>query len=170
MQVGGRRLRGLLVAAIALTASSPGWARAGTATAVAETPSARPAVPPHRMQVLDELRTDVSAASASTLTGCGPPAATPVPDDQPIVVQLPPAAPFTVGKISKSMWQHPAVSDPAWQLWFYGFMWLHPLAQRAARDGQQKSLAALVEQLAQFHTLHPDHGKPELGWDDGAAI
>ena len=62
------------------------------------------------------------------------------------------------------------MSDPGWQLWFYGFMWLHPLAQRAAQDGQQKSLAALVEQMVQFHTVDRDHGRSELGWDGGAAI
>ena len=48
--------------------------------------------------------------------GCGDPSSTAVKDGKPIVVQLPPAAPFTVGKISKSMWLHPAVSDPAWRL------------------------------------------------------
>jgi hypothetical protein len=127
-------------------------------------------VSPHRAQVLDERAPGVIAASASTLTGCGRPAGTPVPDGKPIVVQLAPAAPFTVGKISKSIWLHPAVSDPAWQLSFYGFMWLHPLAQRAAQDGQQKSLAALVDQVVQFHAADPDHGKPRLGWDEGASM
>ena len=49
-------------------------------------------------------------------------------------------------------------------------MWLPPLAQRAAQDGQQKSLAALVDQMVQFHTVDPDHGKSALGLDDGAAM
>jgi hypothetical protein len=120
--------------------------------------------------VPDEVKSAVIAASASTLTGCGPPAATAVPDGQPIVVKLPPAAAFTVGKISTSMWVHPSVSDPAWQLSFYGFMWLHPLAQRAAQDGQQESLAALVDQIVQFHALNPDHGRSEHGWDEGASM
>ena len=93
-----------------------------------------------------------------------------MPDGKPIVVQLPPAASFTVGKISKSMWLHPAVSDPAWQLTFYGFMWLHPLAERAAQDGQQKSLAALVDQTVQFHAVDPDPGKSQHGWDEGASM
>jgi hypothetical protein len=120
--------------------------------------------------VLDEQSAKVIAASASTLTGCGPPASAPVPDGKPIVVQLPPAPDFTVGKISASMWQHPAVSDPAWRLSFYGFMWLHPLAERAAQDGQPKSLAALVDQMVQFHKVHPDPGKSRLGWDEGASM
>jgi hypothetical protein len=166
---GGGRVGGVLAAAVALAAATGATPAAASAPAVAAA-SVAPNVPPHTVQVLDDVRAGLLAASASTITGCGPPAADPVPDGQPIVVKLPPAAPFTVGKISKSMWLHPAVKDPAWQLWFYGFMWLHPLAERAAADGQQKSLAALVDQMVQFHTLDPDHGKPELGWDDGASL
>jgi hypothetical protein len=162
--------RGVLAAAVAVAAATIGWVPAGAASALAEAPSADPAVQPHRVQVLDERSAKVIAASASTLTGCGPPAATPVPDGKPIVVQLPPAKSFTVGKITKSMWQHPAVSDPAWQLSFYGFMWLHPLTERAAQDGQEKSLAALVDQMVQFHKLHPDPGTSKLGWDEGASM
>jgi hypothetical protein len=165
----------VLAAAVALAAATT-WAVPARAATVAPqaVPAARgvagPTVPPHTFHALDEVSQAVIAASASTLTGCGPPSSTPVPDGKPIVVTLAPAAPFTVGKISKSMWQHPAVSDPAWQLSFYGFMWLHPLAERAAQDGQEKSLAALVGQMVQFHALDPDPGTATRGWDEGASM
>jgi hypothetical protein len=161
-----------LAAALALAAGTTGSVTARAAADPVPSPSRShmPAAAPHTFQVPDEVKAAVIAASASTLTGCGPPASTPVPDGQPIVVKLPPAAAFTVGKISASMWRHPSVSDPAWQLSFYGFMWLHPLAQRAAQDGQQKSLAALIDQAVQFHRLDPDPGEPRLGWDEGASM
>jgi hypothetical protein len=157
-------------AAVAVAATVTGAAPAGAASDPVPRPPLGTRVPLHTIQALDETAAGVIAASASTLTGCGPSAAAPVPDGKPIVVKLPPAAPFTVGKISTSMWLHPAVSDPAWQLSFYGFMWLHPLAQRAAQDGQQASLAALVDQMAQFHRLDPDPGTSRRGWDEGASM
>src|SRR4051812_8455941 len=38
---------------------------------------------------------------------CGNPAPDPVPDGQPIVVTIPPAAAFTVGAIPASYWKNP---------------------------------------------------------------
>src|SRR5690349_4428943 len=158
----GGRVGGVLAVAVwvAVTAgAAPAAAPALAGTTASTEPAAGRSVPPVRTS---EARVPHVAASASSITGCGPPSARPVPDGRPIVVTLPPAAPFTVGRIPRGMWLHPAVQDPAWQLWFYGFMWLHPLAWRAAQDGQQKSLGALVEQMAQFHEVHPDHGMPQL--------
>src|SRR4051794_29731218 len=38
--------------------------------------------------------------------GCGPAAADPVPDGQPIIVSMSPAAPFTVGAIPPGSWRN----------------------------------------------------------------
>jgi len=109
------------------------------------------------------------AVALATTSDCGGPSATAVPDGQPIVVSLPPAAPFTVGKINPYVWRHPMVSDPAWRLKFEAFMYLPPLAARAARDGQTTSLATIVNQAIAFHAQNPDPDSNSYGWDEGTA-
>src|SRR4051812_36388922 len=77
---------------------------------------------------------------------CGDPAPDPVPDGMPIEVLMPPATAFTVGAIPASSWTDPPVTDPTWRLNYQGLTWVRPLARRAAQDGQQESLKALVAQ------------------------
>ncbi|MEV7625942.1 hypothetical protein [Actinoplanes sp. NPDC089786] len=101
---------------------------------------------------------------------CGPAAPSPVPDGRPIRVVMPPAKAFTVGAIPAAMWRRPPVTDPTWRLTFQGLMWVRPLARRAALDGQQKSLAALVRQVVLFHRQNPDPGSNGYGWDEGTAL
>jgi hypothetical protein len=102
--------------------------------------------------------------------GCGAAAPDPVPDGAPIVVRIGGAAPFTVGRISAATWKNPPVADPSWRLTFQGLMWMKSLARRAAQDGQQQSLAALVAQAAQFHRADPDPRTNAAGWDEGTAL
>src|SRR4051812_44294028 len=64
----------------------------------------RPAAPHPPSRVQAGGGRGASAAPPSPLPGCAPPSSTPVPDGKPIVVKLAPAAPFTVGKVSKTMW------------------------------------------------------------------
>jgi hypothetical protein len=126
---------------------------------------------------LDTSPLDPSAMTATALTAtaltatadCGGPSATPVPDGQAIVVSLPPAAPFTVGRINPYVWRHPMVADPSWRLTFEAFMYLPPLAVRAARDGQTTSLNTIVNQVIAFHGQNPDPGSDAYGWDEGTA-
>jgi hypothetical protein len=101
---------------------------------------------------------------------CGDPAPDPVPDGEPIVVTIPPAAPFTVGAIPAGYWKKPPVTDPAWRLTFRGLMWMKPLARRAAIDGQTGSLAALVAQAVAFQQQNPDAGTNDNGWDEGTSL
>jgi len=108
-------------------------------------------------------------ARTSTTPDCGPPSATAVPDGQPIVVSLPPAPLFTVGKINPYVWRHPMVADPTWRLRFEAFMYLPPLAVRAALDGSTQSLATIVGQVVAFHVQNPDPGTSAYGWDEGTA-
>ncbi len=111
-----------------------------------------------------------SAAASVASSGCGAAAADPVPNGRPIVVSLPPARAFTVGRISARAWRNPPVSDPTWQLRFRGLGWMMPLAQRAAADGQNRSLTALVDQAVAFHQQNPDPGTSRYGWDEGTAM
>jgi hypothetical protein len=111
----------------------------------------------------------LSRASASPTKDCSPPAPNPIPNDQPIVVSLPPAALFTVGRINPYVWKHPMVSSPAWRLSFEAFLYLPPLAVRAAQDGQLTSLSTIVKQVVAFHTQNPDVGSSAYGWDEGTA-
>lgn len=115
-------------------------------------------------------RTALGTADPTADAGCGPAAADPVPDGQPIVVSMPPAPAFTVGAIPASSWRTPPVSDPTWRLQYQGLMWMKPLARRAAMDGQTQSLAALVAQAAAFHQQNPDPGTNIYGWDEGTAL
>ena len=92
-----------------------------------------------------------------------------MPDGQPIVVSLAPAAPFTVGEIPSQVWTHPVVNDPMWRLSFEGFMSLPALAERAAQDGQRASIATMVAQVAAFHEQNRDPGTSAFGWDEGTA-
>ncbi|WP_328474178.1 hypothetical protein OHA21_14475 [Actinoplanes sp. NBC_00393] len=101
---------------------------------------------------------------------CGSAAIDPVPDGQPIVVSMPPARGFTVGAIPSSWWRSPPVTDPTWLLQFQGLMWMRPLARRAAMDGQQQSLAAIVGQAVRFHQQNPDPNANRYGWDEGTAL
>ncbi len=93
-----------------------------------------------------------------------------MPDGEPIVVTIGTAAPFTVGTISAATWKNPPVTDPTWRLTFQGLLWMKPLARRAAQDGQQESLAALVAQAVQLHRVDPDPGANVSGWDEGTAL
>jgi hypothetical protein len=101
---------------------------------------------------------------------CGNAAADPVPDGQPIVVSMPPAPAFTVGAIPASSWRNPPVADPSWRLQYQGLMWMRPLARRAAMDGQQQSLASIVDQAVKFHQQNPDPKSNLYGWDEGTAL
>ncbi len=170
----GGLLRTTAGAAATVVLLGGGWTAAGAAT-----PDPRPApsavaavpVPSHTFSVPDVPTSDaIAAAAVTTDSGCGTPSSTPVKDDTPIVVRIPPAKAFTVGKISQALWRTPPVTDPAWRLEFYGFMWLPSLAQRAANDGQKKALAVLVDQMVQFHRLNPDPRSNARGWDEGAAM
>ncbi|WP_436524810.1 hypothetical protein [Actinoplanes sp. HUAS TT8] len=111
---------------------------------------------------------DPSDPTASA--GCGSAAPNPVPDGEPIVVQIGSAAPFTVGQVSAATWRNPSVTDPSWRLDFQGLMWMKSLARRAAMDNQQESLATLVAQAVQFHKDDPDPGTNASGWDEGTAL
>src|SRR3954454_11066086 len=102
--------------------------------------------------------------------GCAPAAAAPVPDGEPIIVSLPPADPFTVGKIDPNSWRNPPSADPTWRLNYLGLMWMKSLARRAAIDSQTASLAALVDQTVAFHAQDPDPGTATWGWDEGTAL
>ncbi|GAA3347339.1 hypothetical protein GCM10020358_61750 [Amorphoplanes nipponensis] len=101
---------------------------------------------------------------------CGPAAPDPVPDGEPIVVTMPPAPAFTVGRIPATAWRDPPVADPSWRLQFQGLMWMKSLARRAAIDGQLQSLGALVDQAVTFHRQNPDPGNNNYGWDEGTAL
>lgn len=105
----------------------------------------------------------------SATPDCGPPSATAVPDGQPIVVSLPPAPLFTVGAINPYVWRHPMVASASWRLQFEAFMYLPPLAVRAAVDGSTRSLATIVGQVVAFHVQNPDPGTSAYGWDEGTA-
>ena len=110
------------------------------------------------------------AADPTADAGCGAPAADPVPDGEPIVVSLPPAPAFTVGKIDAASWRNPPSTDPTWQLNYLGLMWMKSLARRAAMDDQQQSLAALVDQVVAFHQQDPDPTTATWGWDEATAV
>jgi hypothetical protein len=101
---------------------------------------------------------------------CGDPAPDPVPDGQPIVVLMAPAPPFTVGSIPAASWRTPPATDPTWLLNYQGLMWMKPLARRAAKDKQSKSLDALVQQVTAFHRQNPDPKNNNYGWDEGTAL
>lgn len=129
--------------------------------------------PGHVLPVPDDLAPEleaVRAATAAPAPACGAPARNPVPDGHAIVVKLPPAPAFTVGAINPGWWKAPPVSDPTWQLTFLGLRWIPALAQRAADDGQEKSLAALVAEAVTFHRQNPDPGDSRYGWDEGTAL
>src|SRR5882724_622770 len=108
-----------------------------------------------------------SLASSTAAADCGPVAAAPVV--LPIVVSMPPAQPFTVGAIDPASFRNPRVSDPSWQLHYRGFMYLMPLAARAAVDGNSTALATMVSQLVAFHRADPDPSANLYGWDEGTA-
>lgn len=121
----------------------------------------------------DQYRTPSKARAAEDPTAdarCGAAAANPVPDGEPIVVSIPPAPPFTVGQIPASSWRNPPVADPSWRLTYQALLWMMPLARRAAQDGQQQSLTALINQAALFHQQNPDPNSNLYGWDEGTAL
>lgn len=111
----------------------------------------------------------LASVAQAPLADCSTPVRTPVPDGSPIVVSLPPAAPFTVGRIPSSAWRHPWVSDLPWRLAFEGFTYLPGLAARAYVDMQAASLSTMVAQVAAFHVQDPDPGSVAYGWDEGTA-
>jgi hypothetical protein len=114
--------------------------------------------------------TTAASAAVPALAHCGPAANQAVPDGEPIKVDLPPAPTFTVGSIPASWWRSTPSADPLWRLRFLGMMWVRPLAMRAAQDGQVRSLAALVDQVARFHQQSSDPGTSAHGWDEGTAM
>jgi hypothetical protein len=137
---------------------------AGTGAATAQT---GPIV--HHFSTATDTDTGLTAAAVSTAKDCSPPSPTPVPDGQPIVVSLPPAPLFTVGKISPTVWRHPMETSPAWRLSFEAFLYLPPLAVRAEQDGQMSSLSTILQQVIAFHVQNPDPGTSAYGWDEGTA-
>lgn len=115
-------------------------------------------------------RANVAGISDDANQDCATvPAPDPVPDGQPIVVSMPPAAPFTVGAIAPSVWRHPMLADPAWRLHFEAFMYLPAIAVRAAVDGSTLSLTTIVDQVVAFHAENPDPDVAKFGWDEGTA-
>jgi hypothetical protein len=101
---------------------------------------------------------------------CGDPAPDPIVEGDPLRVTIPPAEAFEVGKIDPATWRNPPVADPTWRLNFQGLMWMKPLARRAAMDGQQATLDALIAQAVVFHRQNPDPGNNNYGWDEGTAL
>jgi hypothetical protein len=154
----GDFMRRWAIAAVlcAAQATLPGTAQAAT----------RAPAPPHRFAQLGAAAP--RAATAATADDCGRPAATPVPDGQPIVVQLGDVS-FTVGQINPASWRRPPSTDPSWQLWFLGFTYLPPLAARAYQDSSTGSLTTMVDQVVAFHLQDPDPGSARFGWDEGTA-
>src|SRR5262249_13178525 len=64
---------------------------------------------------------------------------------------------------------NPPVADPTWRMTYDGFMYLPPLAGRAAYDGNLVALTTMASQLVAFHTADPDPGTSQYGWDEGTA-
>ena len=122
----------------------------------------------------------VTALVASLLTGvvspaqpndrCGAPAPDLPAPGTDVVVDLPPAPAFTVGKIRASTWRDPIESDVSWRLKFEALKWMMPLAKRAALEGRQDVLDLLVAQTVAFHRQNPDPDSNEFGWDEGTAL
>ncbi|GLY95536.1 hypothetical protein [Actinoplanes sp. NBRC 103695] len=120
-------------------------------------------------------RAQRSAAAAAdddptATAGCGPAATSPVNDGDPIVVSMPPAPAFTVGKIASTSWRNPPSADPTWRMNYLGLMWMKSLARRAAIDGQTGALDALVDQSVKFYQQNPDPKNISYGWDEGTAL
>ena len=123
------------------------------------------------LTVMVPTLTPTAARAAVPVPGyCGASATQAVPDRQPIKVSMPPVPAFTVGSIPASWWRKTPSADPLWKLRFQGLMWVRPLAIRAARDGQLRSLAALVAQAVTFHQQSSDPGTSAYGWDEGTAM
>ncbi|MDO5627116.1 MAG: heparinase II/III family protein [Mobilicoccus sp.] len=119
--------------------------------------------------------TSAHAATPSTdeqwrAAGCGFASTTPVPDGSLPAVSMPPAAPWNIGAMTRTHWAQPAVADPTWRLWFYSLRWTRPVAKRAYDDGQTRTLAKVLSQIDSFYRLHPDTGKPLMGWDEGTSL
>jgi hypothetical protein len=110
------------------------------------------------------------AADPTADARCGDPSPDALADGEPITVRIPPGEPFTVGQIAAATWRNPPVADPTWRLNFQGLMWMKPLARRAAMDGQQSLVDALIAQAVAFHKQNPDPGNNNYGWDEGTAL
>ena len=110
------------------------------------------------------------AEDPTATAGCGPAATSPVNDGDPIVVSMPPAPAFTVGKIAATSWRNPPSADPTWRMNYLGLMWMKSLARRAAIDGQTGALSALVDQSVKFYQQNPDPKNISYGWDEGTAL
>jgi heparinase II/III-like protein len=164
--------RAIVVATlIAVGSSSP--VAAADPDSVGATPKPSPTradrAKTHRLKIDQALLDIPQALAQGEAVSCGAPAADPVPDGEPIVVSLPPAAPFTVGEISATVWRSPWVTDPTWRLSFESLSWMRPLAQRAADDQQFQSMDVLIRQALAFHLENPDPGTATYGWDEGTA-
>jgi hypothetical protein len=101
---------------------------------------------------------------------CGAESATRITDPTAITVTLPPAKPFTVGRIPAETWRRTPIKDLSWKLKFLGLSWMRPVAARAHTDNQPAVLTALVAQAVAFHKENPDTGREAEGWDEGTAM
>lgn len=121
----------------------------------------------------DHTRASVARRASTpaewTTLRCGGASRTPVRDDAPIVVALTPAR-FVAGSMPASLFTRPASQDPTWQLTFYSFAWLRPLAKRAYDDGQHAALERLIAQVDASYRYNPDRGRNTLGWDEGTSL
>jgi hypothetical protein len=118
----------------------------------------------------DVVSTQTASTDAITVDYCGPASPNPVPDGQPIAVQIPPAQSFTVGSIPSSWWRNPPVFDPTWRLTLRGFVWAKLIAKRAYIDSQFSSLSTIVDQAVKFHQQNPDPSTSDYGWDEGTSM
>lgn len=164
---------------------------AGAGTALAAPP--QPSPTPHVMTVPGDLDTqtggpitDSQSRTApapgqrtpqasprlrpSSTPSCAAPAADPVRDREPILVQLAPAKPFEIGTLGPRFWNEPSVADPTWRLYLYSLRWAGPLVARAEKDQQHEASKRLVDTVLRFYVDHPDTGKAVLGWDEGGSL
>ncbi len=108
--------------------------------------------------------------SGGELSKCTSSAAQPVRDGEPIVVSMPPAKPFTVGKLGPSFWAKPPHTDPTWQMYLYSFRWMPALVKRAIEDDQVEAKNALLDEVVRFYRDNPDRGLSVRGWDEGSSL
>lgn len=109
-------------------------------------------------------------AVAAVDARCGEPATGRLPAGGPVMVTLPPVAPFAVGGIPAEAWRNPPSRDVSWKLKFLGLSWMMPIAAQAHADGRRDVLDALVAQAVAFHRQNPDTGRQDDGWDEGTAM
>lgn len=118
----------------------------------------------------DSAAADDRLRVAARVRPCAAQPPAPVRDGEPIVVQLAPGTPFTIGAIGRGFWDKPQVSDPTWQLWLYSLRWIGPLVRSAVEGKQEQARERLVAQVLRFYRDHPDSGRPTSGWDEGSSL